>query len=79
MVMDGRIEESFRNLPRSICDTWKRKLLKLHAGAPGLEKPGIEEDVDALCFSRHVAACGIAVHPRTWIDAVLHSVNTVPW
>ncbi|CAE7436928.1 GPA3 [Symbiodinium sp. CCMP2592] len=33
----------------SICETWKRKLLKLHAGAPGLE---------------------------TWIDAVLHSVNT---
>ncbi|CAE6919029.1 unnamed protein product, partial [Symbiodinium sp. CCMP2456] len=33
----------------SICEIWKRKQLKLHAGAPGLE---------------------------TWIDAVLHSVNT---
>ncbi|CAE7243902.1 unnamed protein product [Symbiodinium microadriaticum] len=34
---------------QSICETWKRKLLKLHAGARGLE---------------------------TWIDAVLHSVNS---
>lgn len=33
----------------SICETWKQKLLKLHAGALGLE---------------------------TWIDAVLHSVNS---
>ena len=50
--MEGGISE-LKKLPRSICETWKRKLLKLHAGARGLEKPGIE---DALCFRARVAS-----------------------